>query len=255
MGHTLKILHLEDLHSDSELITMQLNKANMQYENLVVDTKTEFISALQQFAPDIILADHSLNSFNSMEALEIVKESNPNIPFLVVTTSASAEFADNIVKQGARGYILKDNLDTLPDAIRDAMEKVYLKVEEYPVNEVVSAEEKLYDLNMLEAMEDNDYLVEILSIFLEETPREFKEMQKAASSGKAPIVADKAHKLKSSSGLLEANKLTRILEQIEYMARSENRPADLLKLVESALPEYKKIETSLKNYLKTIPQH
>lgn len=254
MEHKLKILHLEDLQSDSDLIIMELNKANMEFENLVVDTKAEFISALQKFTPDIILADHSLTSFNSMDALKISKENNAEIPFLLVTTSASQEAINNMVKEGAKGCILKDNLDTLPEAIRNAMDDVYLKGQNYPAGESVLSEEKLYDLNMLEAMDDNDYLMEILSIFLDETPVELKEMQKAASSKKASIVSGKAHKLKSSSGLLEANKLTKILEQIEGMSKSENTGVELINLVDAAQHEYKKIENSLKDYIKAIPQ-
>src|SRR5436305_13957343 len=102
MEPKIKILHLEDMESDSELINMQLNKVNMQFENLVVDTKSEFISALKQFKPDIILADHSLTSFNSLEALKIVNDSNLNIPFVLVTTTVSDEFVMNIINKGAK---------------------------------------------------------------------------------------------------------------------------------------------------------
>lgn len=254
MEPKVKILHLEDLESDSELINMELNKANMQFENFVVDTREEFISALDQFTPDIILADHSLTSFNSMEALKIVNESNPGIPFLLVTSAASEEFVDDIMKEGARGYILKDNLDSLPGAIKTALDKIYLEGHGYPDMEIILAEEKLYDLRMLEEMDDNEYLVEVLSIFLNETPKELKEMKMAVTAKKISIVSNKAHKLKSSSGLLEARKLSKILVQIEETATLENQWQELTKLVETAQSEYKKIESSLKNYMRTIVQ-
>ncbi|MEO6452793.1 MAG: response regulator [Ginsengibacter sp.] len=251
MTPKLKILHLEDLQSDSELITMQLNKANMQFENLVVDTKTEFISALTHFNPDIVLADHSLNSFNSMEALKIVNEGNKNIPFLLVTTAVSEELVDNIMKEGAKGYILKDNLDSLPDAIKKALDKIFFDGEGYPEIEVIP-EEKLYDLRMLEEMDDNEYLAEILSIFLDETPKELKEMKMAAASKRTSVVSNKAHKLKSSSGLLEANRLSKVLMQIEITSKSENNGNELIRLVDEAEGEYKKIESLLQAHLKTI---
>jgi len=254
MEHKLKILHLEDLESDSELINVELNKANMQFENCVVDTKEEFISALHQFTPDIILADHSLTSFNSMEALKIVNESNPGIPFLLVTSAASEEFVDNIMKGGARGYILKDNLDSLPGAIKTALDKIYSERQGYPDMEIVLPEEKLYDLRMLEEMDDNEYLVEVLSIFLNETPRELKEMKMAVTSKRISIVSNKAHKLKSSSGLLEAKKLSKILVQIEEVATLENPWRELIKLVEAAHCEYKKIESSLQAHMRAIVQ-
>ncbi len=255
MEQKLKILHLEDQQSDSELINMQLKQANIQFENITVDTKEEFISALQKFTPDIILADHSVTSFNSLEALKIVKENNLQIPFLLVTTAVSESLVDEIRNEGGNGFILKDNLDTLPEAITNAMDEVYLKKQNYPTTEVILSEEKSYDLSMLEEMDDYEYLAEILSIFLTETPGELKEMQIAASSKKYAVAAAKAHKLKSSSGLLEANKLTLILQQIEAKAKAEDQGNELKGLAEAAQQEYSKIETSLKSYLKNIPQN
>ncbi|MEO6329432.1 MAG: response regulator [Ginsengibacter sp.] len=252
MEPKIKILHLEDLQSDAELINMELNKANIRFENLVVDTKKEFVSALEQFTPDIILADHSLTSFNSMEALKIVKQGASNVPFLLVTAAASEEFITNIMEEGAKGYILKDNLDTLPEAIKNVLDKVYLEKKGYPFTEVILSEEKPYNLHMLEAMDDNEYLVEILSIFLNETPRELKEMTLAVASRRNSIVYGKAHKLKSSSGLLEALKFSEILEQIESTANLENSWIELNKLVEAAECEYLKIEKSLQIHLKTL---
>ena len=68
----LKILHLEDSSSDAELVHRVLKKGNFEFERLLVATKSEFLKALITFAPDIILGDHSLPSFNSHEALEIL---------------------------------------------------------------------------------------------------------------------------------------------------------------------------------------
>lgn len=253
MKEKIKILHLEDLESDSELINMQLNNSDISFENLVVDTKAEFIDALQHFTPDVILADHSVHSFDSMEALQLAKKINKDIPFLLVTTAMPQESINRIIKEGAKDYILKDNLDTLPQKIKNALDKVFLEKKGYPEVEVIlPEEEKLYDLKMLEEMDDDDYLAEIVSIFLQETPAEFKELQAAAKARKTSIVAQKAHKLKSSTGIIEAQKLTKMLKQIEETAKSGGDPDQLPALVEAANNIYKKIETSLQNRLKQI---
>ena len=78
MKTTLKILHLEDLASDAALVERELDKAERSYEKLVVDTGQKFLQALTEFKPDIILSDHSLPSFNSIEALKIIKEAGLN---------------------------------------------------------------------------------------------------------------------------------------------------------------------------------
>jgi HPt (histidine-containing phosphotransfer) domain-containing protein len=96
--------------------------------------------------------------------------------------------------------------------------------------------------------------VEVLSIFLQETPKDLADMQAAAKSKLNSIVANKAHKLKGSAGLLEAKNLKKLLEHIELASKSVNEERELVNLAEAASREYKKIETLLQKHLKTIPQ-
>lgn len=119
----LKILHLEDVPFDVEMVERELKKGHIEYERLVVDTKEEFENALDQFSPDIILSDHSLPSFNSEGALRLAKEKVPHVPFILVTATVSEEFAVNILKEGASDYILKTNLKRLPAAVTAAIER------------------------------------------------------------------------------------------------------------------------------------
>jgi PAS domain S-box-containing protein len=125
----LKILHLEDSSSDAELVQRLLKKNSFEFDRLVVDTREEFLSALGTFAPDIILSDHSLPSFNSHEALELVKGAKMNIPFILITANVSEEFAVDVIRQGADDYILKDRLQRLPTAIQNALDKHRFKKE------------------------------------------------------------------------------------------------------------------------------
>ena len=78
----LKILHLEDTPDDAELIRRELKKSNIPFEVLRVDTKEDFIAALDNFSPSIIFADHTLPSFNSLEALKVLRQTGKKIPFI-----------------------------------------------------------------------------------------------------------------------------------------------------------------------------
>jgi hypothetical protein len=62
----LKILHLEDLVSDAELVERELKKSSIPFKLLLVDNSERFERALKEFNPDIILSDHSLPSFTSI---------------------------------------------------------------------------------------------------------------------------------------------------------------------------------------------
>jgi two-component system sensor histidine kinase UhpB len=119
----LKILHLEDLPFDAQLVERELKKANIQYEKIVVDNRASYISSLKDFSPDIILSDHSLPSFNSIEALKIIKDAGLNIPFILITSTISEEHVVDMMQLGISDYIFKDRLKRLPNAIENAMEK------------------------------------------------------------------------------------------------------------------------------------
>ena len=129
MNRRLKILHIEDVPSDAELVERTLRKSGIDFEKITVDKKDEYIDALVNFKPDIILSDHSLPSFNSLEALKIMKETGVDVPFILITSTVSEEFAVNVMKEGASDYVLKDRLQRLPNAVLNALEKFHSDTE------------------------------------------------------------------------------------------------------------------------------
>lgn len=127
MDKPIRILHLEDVPADAELVEYELQKGNIKFEKRVVDNKDDFVKMLGDFNPDIILSDHSLPSFDSVQAITILKEKKLDIPFILITATVSEEFAVDIMKQGASDYILKDRLQRLPSAVINSLEKRRLK--------------------------------------------------------------------------------------------------------------------------------
>ena len=117
----LKILILEDVEADADLLERALKKEGFNFEALRVEDRENFTHALSTFKPSIILSDHSLPQFNSMEALQICKSQNLDIPFIIVTGAVSEEFAVSCIKKGADDYILKSNLSRLSVAINVAL--------------------------------------------------------------------------------------------------------------------------------------
>lgn len=143
MKEKIRILHLEDLASDVEMVERVLKKAEILFEKVVVDEKAEFEAALHSFKPDIILSDHSLPTFDSIQALKMVQGSGRRIPFILVTGTTSEEFAVDVIKQGADDYILKDRLQRLPNAILNVLEKQRLEIERETFLDRVIADESL----------------------------------------------------------------------------------------------------------------
>ncbi|MBL7858441.1 MAG: PAS domain S-box protein [Cyclobacteriaceae bacterium] len=124
-----KILHLEDQSSDAFLVERILNRANIESELKLVSSREDYILALEEFVPELILSDHNLPAFDSIEALKILRKSNLKIPFILVTGTVSEEFAVEAMLAGADDYILKDRLQRLPVAIQRVLEKYRLAQE------------------------------------------------------------------------------------------------------------------------------
>lgn len=148
MEDELRILILEDSESDAGLVIRTLKKANFVFDNIRVDTREEFIEALDNYMPHVILSDHSLPQFNSLEAYKIYKERNLKIPFILITGSVSEEFAVRCLHEGIDDYILKDNLTRLPSALQNAIDKKHLEAKKHELElEQLEITEKLKHQN------------------------------------------------------------------------------------------------------------
>jgi PleD family two-component response regulator len=143
MQPLLKILMVEDSETDAGIIQRLLNKSMPAPTFKLCMTKKDFLVALEEFRPDIILADNSLPQFDATEAMTIVKQQMPHTPFILVTGTVSEEFAANITKLGADDYILKDRLARLPAAIETALkQRQFQKEKTAALKSLIESEEK-----------------------------------------------------------------------------------------------------------------
>lgn len=115
----LKILMLEDNKLDAELIKEELIVHKFDFTSKLVETEKDFINAIHDFKPDLILSDYNLPQFTGFEALEIAKELVPDIPFIIITGSLSEEAAVDSMTRGAWNYVIKENLLRLSPAIEN----------------------------------------------------------------------------------------------------------------------------------------
>jgi signal transduction histidine kinase len=93
-----------------------------------VETREDFLQALDERTPDLILSDYSLPGFNGHDALEIAKEKCPETPFIFVTGTMGEEVAIETLKSGATDYVLKTRLSRLVPAVNRAMREAQERV-------------------------------------------------------------------------------------------------------------------------------
>jgi PAS domain S-box-containing protein len=126
MEEKLKLLILEDVLEDLELVLYELRQAEIKFNPLHVETEEEFKKGLIEFKPDLILSDYKLPQFTGMEALLITKEISPLTPFIIITGSINEETAVKCIKNGAWDYVTKEHLTRLGAAVNQALEKKIL---------------------------------------------------------------------------------------------------------------------------------
>ncbi len=125
----LRILILEDMPMDAELIEYELGRANIRFTAHRVETREAFTAALEDFAPDLILSDYTLPRFDGMAALALARERAPSTPLLIVTGSVNEETAVGCMKAGADDYLLKGNLSRIGPAVEGALARQRLRAE------------------------------------------------------------------------------------------------------------------------------
>ena len=121
MAESLRILILEDNPTDAELIQFELQDSGLTFGAKVVVSEKDFVQALQEFSPDIILSDYDLPAYNGALALAEARRRCPDTPFILVTGAVGEDRAIEILTQGAKDYVLKSRLQQrLVPAVRRA---------------------------------------------------------------------------------------------------------------------------------------
>src|SRR5713101_7276809 len=118
---TLRVLLVEDVAADAELEVREIKRAGLRVSHRIVDSEKDFIRALREVAPDVILSDFSMPQFDGMEALRLAKELAPDIPFIFVSGTLGEEYAIRALKNGATDYVVKSNLVRLSAAVERAL--------------------------------------------------------------------------------------------------------------------------------------
>ena len=125
----LRALILEDDPRDARLTASVLERGGYKVQFEVTDDLEFFRDRLEQAEYDVILADFNLRGWSALDALEVLKQSDKDVPLIVVTGVLGDEAAAECIKQGAADFVLKDRPARLPTAVSRALEERRLRDE------------------------------------------------------------------------------------------------------------------------------
>jgi len=142
----VKILIVEDQPNDFELAMREIKQVLPSCEFDCVETREDFLVALQNFQPDLIISDYSMPRFDGLTAISLARQFAPHVPVIIFTGSIDEETAAESVKAGAVDYVLKERVVRLRQAVLNALEKKKLWQERKLATEKLRESEEKYRL-------------------------------------------------------------------------------------------------------------
>jgi PAS domain S-box-containing protein len=122
MSKLLRVLVVEDSENDAVLMLEALKQGGYESMSERVQTPGELSLALSRHTWDIILSDYVMPQFSGPDALKLVREKNPDVPFIVISGVYGEEAAVNMMRSGASDYLVKKNLSRLVPAVERELE-------------------------------------------------------------------------------------------------------------------------------------
>jgi diguanylate cyclase (GGDEF)-like protein/PAS domain S-box-containing protein len=140
----IRALIVDDDLAGVELCLQELKKAQFAISADVVSSRADFTERLQQESYDVVLAASSVNGWTGQEALSLLQEKKPEIPFILVTKDLETETVDQFMGRGATDCVDKNRLIRLPLAVAVAVERTSLRSEQDRIEKALRHSEAHY---------------------------------------------------------------------------------------------------------------
>ncbi|MEG4208696.1 EAL domain-containing protein [Microcoleus sp. S13_B4] len=124
---TLKLLIIEDMAEDMELIVLALEAGGVKFNYDTAETATECRKMLENCQYDAVLSDYRLPGFNGLEVLKLMQELGHDIPLILITGSLGEEAAVECIKAGMTDYVLKGRLFRLPTVLERSLQEYKMR--------------------------------------------------------------------------------------------------------------------------------
>src|SRR5687767_13931630 len=117
MGIPLRVLIAEDSEADMFLLVRDLRRAGYEPAYERVDNENAMRAASLRQSCDLVIGDYSMPHFSGPAALALLREHDPDVPFIFVSGTIGEDVAVEAMKAGAQDYVIKGNLKRLIPAV------------------------------------------------------------------------------------------------------------------------------------------
>src|SRR6059036_1803840 len=144
MGVPLRLLLVEDSEDDARLLVRELTRGGFEPVVERVETASTMRAALDRQPWDVVVGDYSLPHFGGAAALELLRDSGLDVPFIIVSGTIGEEKAVAAMKAGASDYVSKDNLKRLVPVIEREVREAAGRRERHRTEAALRASEVSY---------------------------------------------------------------------------------------------------------------
>jgi len=122
-----KILIVDDSEDDAFLLSSQIRRVEQKCEFRRVDSAEGMRTALAQQAWDLVISDHSMPGFDSVEALRILRDNNKETPFVIYSGHLAQEVGISAMQNGAHDFVYKNDPERMLPVIKRELEHAKLR--------------------------------------------------------------------------------------------------------------------------------
>ena len=236
MGRPLRVLMIEDVEADAQLVIRELKRGGFDVTAERVDTPEALLACLPQQPWDLAISDYSMPRFSAPQALRLVKAHAPDLPFIIVSGTVSEDIAVASLHAGAQDFMSKGRLGRLVPAIERELRDVALRVERQKMQEQLLLSDRMASMGTLAAgvaHELNNPLACVMAN-LELAARELNEL--AERRGLVAETRDMRDELQDARE--GAERLRTIVRDLKIFSRPEAEttgPVDVIGVMESTL--------------------
>ena len=144
MGAPLRVLVVEDSEDDTEILIRELTRGGYDVRFWRVETREAMAAALGEETWDIVISDYSLPRFSAPDALTVMKDSNLDLPFILVSGAVGEELAIPVLRSGAHDYVTKDRLARLVPAVQRELREQEERQRRREAEDIIRQRERFY---------------------------------------------------------------------------------------------------------------
>lgn len=143
--HKINVVYIEDNIADFDFVKALLQESDIVEQIVRVETQLELCDAIEQMKVDLVISDYALPHYNGLKALKYLVENYSEIPVILYSGAVGEEKAVELLKHGAKDYVLKDNYIRLIPAINRVLKEDRAKAEKKRLEKMLMHSKQRYE--------------------------------------------------------------------------------------------------------------